>query len=128
MFWIAQNLLEVFLILGFGYLGIDVMNDFCINCLFIENIEATAIGIGIKALLFLIPYLLLFTIVSIIPCFKDFKNKLKYVILNAIISCSIVTLIGVLKPKDLKEILLPLFTSFIASLIIIVYTKYKATR
>lgn len=127
-FWIAQNIIEVFLILGLGYLGIDVMNDFCIKCLFIENLGATAVAICIKALIFLLPYLLLFTIINFNPYFKDVQNKLKYVILNAIISCSIITLIGVLKPKDLKEIFLPLFASFIASLIIIVYTKYKATR
>jgi hypothetical protein len=127
-FWVTQNFIEVFVILGLGYLGIDAMGDFCIKCLFIENLEGTAVGIGIKTLIFFLPYLLLFTVINFIPHFKGVQNKLKYAVLNAIISCSIITLIGVLKPKDLKEIFLPLFASFVSSLIIIGYTKYKATR
>ena len=63
--------------------------------------------------------------INFISYFKDVQNKLKHVILNAIICCSIITLIGVLKLKDLKEIFSPLFASFVSSLIIIIYTKYK---
>ena len=127
-YWVAQNLIELFLILVLVYLGVDVIGDFCTKCLFIENIEATAWGIGIKTILFLLPYFLLFTIVCFIPYFKNVQNKLKYAYLNAIISCSIVLLIGILKPNDTKEILLPLLASFIVSLLIIIYSKYKSTQ
>lgn len=127
-FWLAQNIIEVIVILGLGYLGIDVMTDFCVGCSFITNLVGTAVDIGIITLLFTIPYLLLFTLINSIPYFKDVQNKLKFAILNAILSCSNITLIGILKPNDLKDIFLPLLTSVIASLIIIFYSKYKNIR
>lgn len=127
-FWFTQNVIELGVILVLGYLGIDVMGDFCKNCLFIENIEATAWGIGIKTLIFLLPYLLLFTITSFIAYFKNAQNKLKYAYLNSFISCFLILLIGILKPNDTKEILLPLSATFIASILIIIYSKYKSTQ
>jgi len=127
-FWLAQNIIELVVILTLGYLGIDVMSDFCVKCLFIENLEATAWGIGIKTLIFLLPYFLLFTIACYIPYFKNVQTNLKYAYLNVIISFSIILLIGILKPNDTREILLPLLASFISSILIIIYSKYKATQ
>ncbi len=127
-FWFAQNIIELSVILVLGYLGIDLMGDFCKKCLFIENLEATAWGIGIKTLIFLLPYLLIFTITSFIPHFKNIQTKLKYAYLNSLISCSIILLIGILKPHDTIEILLPLLATFIASILIVIYSKIKATQ
>lgn len=127
-FWFAQNIIELSVILVLGYLGIDVMGDFCKKCLFIENFEATIWGIGIKTFIFLLPYLLLFTITSFIPYFHNIQTKLKYTYLNSLISCSLILLIGILKPHDTKEILLPFLATFIASILIIIHSKYKATH
>lgn len=127
-FWLTQNIIELVLILILGYLGIDVMNDFCLKCLFIENLEATAWGIGIKTIIFLLPYFLLFTIACYFPYFKNVQTNVKYAYLNAIISCSIILLIGILKPNNTREILLPLLASFISTILIIIYSKYKAIQ
>jgi len=124
-FWIIQNFVEIIIILLLEYSGINVMSDFCKKCLLIENIEATAWGIGFKALIFLLPYLLLFVLMSFLPYFKKSSSNFRYALLNGIVSCAIILLIGILKSK---EILLPVLSVSISSCIIIVYTKLKAIR
>lgn len=124
-FWVTQNIIEITVILLLGYLGIDVMNEFCRKCLLIENIEGAAWGIGFKTLIFLLPYLLLFVLISFLPYFKNNPNNFKYALLNGVISCTIILLIGTLKSKG---ILLPLLATLISSCIIIFFTKIKAAR
>ena len=118
-FWIAQNIIEISLILALGYLGIDIMGDFCTKCLFIENLEATTWAIVVKVLIFMLPYVLLFTMTCFISYFKNIETQMKYAYLNSIMSCSIILLIGMLKLDGKKEILLPLLATFIASTVII---------
>lgn len=126
-FWVVQNAIEIVVILVLGYLGVDVMSDFCKQCLFIENLEDTAWGIGIKTFIFLLPYLVVFTLISSISYFKSIENVLKYRVLNAVISSIIIILIGILKPTELKEMLLPFLSTLISSILIIIFVRFKAT-
>ena len=125
MFWFVQSVIEIIVIVALGYMGADAMGDFCRNCLLGENIEGAAWGIGLKFLIFVLHYLLLFVTIGFIPYFKSKRSKFKFALLNCGISSIIISLIGILKSK---EILLPLLATLISSSIIMACKKYKATR
>lgn len=124
-FWFVQSFIEIVIIVLLGYMGADVMGDFCKNCLLIENIESSAWGIGFKFLIFLLPYMFLFVMISLIPYFKKNQSNFKFALLNCGISCIIILLIGIIKSK---EMLLPFLATLISSCIIIACAKFKATR
>jgi hypothetical protein len=127
-FWIAQNLVEIIVVLILGYLGFDVMNEFCRKCLLIENIEGTAWGIGFKLLIFLLPYIILFIVISFVPYFKNNPSNIKNAQLNGIVSCLVIFLIEILKPNEFSEMLRSLLATFISSVLIILFFKIKDTR
>lgn len=126
VFWIVQNVVETIVVLILGYIGFDVMGEFCKNCLLIENIEGAAWGMGIKSLIFLLPYILLFVIISYVPLFNNNQSNIKNAFLNAVISCLIIILIGILRPDELLQMWRPLLATFVSSGLIILFLKLKA--
>jgi len=124
-YWIAQNLIEIFIILFLGYLGLDVMGNFSEQTLFIESLQSVALGIGIKTALFIIPYSLLFYVLSKSNVFIKVKNPFKYSLLNLILSFGIILLIGILKPQGISIVILPSVASLLSSVIIILRKRIK---
>lgn len=124
--WITQNIVEILVILVLGYLGFDVMKEFCKECLLIENIEGTAWEIGFKSLVLLLPYIILFKAINLISYFKIKPSNIKTALLNGIVSFLMIFSIGLLKPNDFRDILQPLLATIISSILIILFIKIKA--
>lgn len=122
---IIQGIIEIVIIVLLEYLGFNALLDFSRSNLFVENIEGVAWAISMKTAIFSLIYLPLFAVISFLLAWKKVTSKFKFSIINALLSIALLLILFLLKHLNFSEMLPPLMSTLIASLIIILFVNSK---
>jgi len=105
------------------YLGFNALLEFSKSNLFVENIEGVTWAISIKTAIFSFIYLPLFVIINFLLAWRKHTGNLIFSTINALLSVLLLLILFLLKHLNLSEMLPPLVSTLIASLIIILINK-----
>ena len=122
-----QTIIEIILIIILEYLGFNPLLDFSKSNLLIENIEGVTWAISMKTIIFCVMFLPLFIIIKYIMAWKNIKSNIMDSIINATLNATLLLTLYLLKHLDVAEILRPLIPTVMASLVIILIMKRKAS-
>lgn len=125
---ILQGIIEIIIIVISEYLGFKVLLDFSKSNLLIENIEGVAWAISMKTAIFSLIYLPLFAVISSLLTWKKLGGNFIFSIVNALLSEALLLTLFLLKHLSFVEMLPPLISTLVASLIIILIVSKKKLR
>jgi hypothetical protein len=119
---VFQGLVEIVLITFMEYFGVDVLLDFSLSNLFIENVQGVAWAISMKMIMFSIVYIPLFLMIGMFFFKNKFSNPF-YGIVNGILCATLLSVLFLLKGYGLGALVLPLLMSIISSIFIILISR-----
>ena len=119
-FWIIQGVVEIFVIIILEYSGVKVLMYFSRNELFIENFQGIASIIIYKTIVLSWIYVLCFLLFSYVS-----KERIKYAYFNVVLS---LIWFGLMATDNLRESISIFLSTFIASIIILIFSSYKSSK
>jgi hypothetical protein len=122
-FWIAQNFLEFFVMMGLAYLKYDLKIDFSDDNYLFMNLDNAPWGVVNKFIFFTIPYIIIFALICLFVKFRYINILFKLALLNGFLTSVLVLLLTILAQGNLKQMTVLIFSTLVSALLIIGASK-----